>query len=201
VMRGKMAAGGPSAGLRGGIEPFIEQLAAPTATPGGGSASAAAGAMAAALASMVAGMSRGKKNYVQYERELSQVLARLEHIREELKSAIDADAEAYKAVIQAFRRAKENGGASESIHDATRRAIEVPLRVAEQTDEVREIIGKLRGITNPKMASDLDVAEALARAAARGGVANVEINLDSPPDETFRSVYRGRAAELRQRNT
>ncbi len=180
VMSGKMAAGGASAGLRGGIEPFIEQLAAPTATPGGGSASAAAGAMAAALASMV---------------------ARLEHIREELKAAIDADAEAYKAVMQAFRRAKENGGASESIHDATRRAIEVPLRVAEQTDEVREIIGKLRGISNPKMASDLDVAEALARAAARGGVANVEINLDSLPDETFRSVYRGRAAELRQRNS
>src|SRR5437763_10689265 len=200
VMSGKMAPGGSSAGLRGGIEPFIEQLAAPTATPGGGSASAAAGAMAAALASMVAGMSRGKKNYVQYERELSEALARLEHIREELKAAIDADAEAYKAVMQAYRRAKENGGAAESVHDATRRAIEVPLRVAEQSDEIREIIGQLRGVTNPKMASDLDVAEALARAAARGGVANVEINLDSLPDETFRAVYRGRAAELRTRN-
>ena len=156
--------------------------------------------MAAALASMVAGMSRGKKNYVQYERELSEALARLEHIREELKAAIDADAEAYKAVMQAYRRAKENGGAAESVHDATRRAIEVPLRVAEQSDEIREIIGQLRGVTNPKMASDLDVAEALARAAARGGVANVEINLDSLPDETFRAVYRGRAAELRTRN-
>src|SRR5437868_7450085 len=197
VMGGKIAVGG----LRAGAEPFIEQLAAPTAVPGGGRPAAAAGAMAAGLAQMVATMSRGKKNYVQYERELSEALARLEHIREELKAAIDADAEAYKAVMQAFRRAKENGGASESIHDATRRAIEVPLRVAEQTDEVREIIGKLRGISNPKMASDLDVAEALARAAARGGVANVEINLDSLPDETFRSVYRGRAAELRQRNS
>src|SRR5947209_6148136 len=60
VMGGKMASGGPSAGLRAGIEPFIEQLAAPTATPGGGSASAAAGAMEAGLAHIVATMSRGK---------------------------------------------------------------------------------------------------------------------------------------------
>src|SRR5262249_25490672 len=65
VMGGKMAVGG----LRAGVEPFVEQLAAPTATPGGGSAAAASGAMAAGLANMVASMSRGKKAYVQYERE------------------------------------------------------------------------------------------------------------------------------------
>src|SRR3954468_16117260 len=71
VMGGKMAIGG----LRAGVEPFVEQLAAPTATPGGGSAAAASGAMAAALGSMVAAMSRGKKAYLQYERELSDAIA------------------------------------------------------------------------------------------------------------------------------
>src|SRR5215470_15844962 len=72
VISGKMAVGG----LRAGVEPFIEQLAAPTAAPGGGSASAAAGAMAAGLGGMVASMSRGKKAYLQYERELSDAIAR-----------------------------------------------------------------------------------------------------------------------------
>src|SRR5881392_326433 len=81
VMSGKMAIGG----LRAGIEPFVEGLGAPTATPGGGSASAAAGAMAAALAHMVASMSRGKKAYLQYERELSDAIASLSQLREELK--------------------------------------------------------------------------------------------------------------------
>src|SRR5579863_4607283 len=94
VMGGKMAVGG----LRAGVEPFVEQLAAPTATPGGGSASAAAAAMAAGLAAMVASMSHGKKAYLQHERELSQAIARLAQLREELKAAIDADAESYNAV-------------------------------------------------------------------------------------------------------
>src|SRR3989440_1581826 len=91
VMGGKAAVGG----LRAGVEPFVEQLAAPTATPGGGSASAASAAMAAALATMVASMSRGKKAYLQYERELSDGIARLGPLRDELKAAIDADAESF----------------------------------------------------------------------------------------------------------
>src|SRR5439155_3873097 len=98
VTGGKMAVGG----LRAGVEPFIEQLAAPTATPGGGSAAAASGAMAAGLAVMVASMSRGKKAYVQYERELSDAISRLSQLREELKASIDADAESYKSVMAAY---------------------------------------------------------------------------------------------------
>src|SRR4249919_3142870 len=108
VMGGKMAPGGLSVGLRAGVEPFIEQLAAPTATPGGGSAAAAAGAMAAGLATMVASMSRGKKAYLQFERELSEAIARLAQLREELKASIDADAESYNAVMKAYKQARES---------------------------------------------------------------------------------------------
>src|ERR1700676_1922831 len=111
VMGGKVAVGG----LRAGVEPFVEQLAAPTATPGGGSASAASAAMAAGLASMVASMSRGKKAYMQYERELSEAIARLSQLREELKAAIDADAESYNAVMKAYKQAKESARADRTI--------------------------------------------------------------------------------------
>src|SRR5207253_27385 len=102
VMGGKMAV----SGLRAGVEPFVEQLAASTATPGGGSAAAASGAMAAGLATMVASMSRGKKAYVQYEPELSDAIARLSQLREELKTAIDADANSYNEVMNAYKAAK-----------------------------------------------------------------------------------------------
>src|SRR5215470_19655058 len=101
-MGGKMAVGG----LRAGVEPFIEQLAAPTAAPGGGSAAAAAAAMAAGLANMVATMSRGKKAYAQYERQLSEAISRLAQLREELKEAINADADAFNAVMAAYKVAK-----------------------------------------------------------------------------------------------
>jgi glutamate formiminotransferase/formiminotetrahydrofolate cyclodeaminase len=102
VMSGKVAVGG----IRAGVEPFIEQLAAPTAAPGGGSAAAATAGMAAALGTMVAGMSRGKKAYLQYERELSDALARLAELREQFKASIDADAESFNEVMAAFKKTK-----------------------------------------------------------------------------------------------
>jgi glutamate formiminotransferase/formiminotetrahydrofolate cyclodeaminase len=181
VMSGKMAVGG----LRAGVEPFVEQLAAPTATPGGGSAAAASGAMAAGLATMVASMSRGKKAYVQYERELSEAIARLSQLREELKAAIDADAASYNAVMNAYKAAKSSAEGDGLIDTALKQATSVPLSVAQRAKEVAEIADKLKPITNPNMKSDLTTASALARAAIEGALANVEINLESVKDRHF----------------
>jgi glutamate formiminotransferase / formiminotetrahydrofolate cyclodeaminase len=193
VMGGKMAVGG----LRAGVEPFVEQLAAPTAVPGGGSASAATGAMAAALGTMVAGMSRGKKNYLQYERELSEAIARLGVLREELKAAIDADAESYNAVLKAYKQAKEKPQDDSVINEALKGATRVPLGVAERASEVGRIVESLKPVTNPKMASDLTVAAALSKAAVAGAMANVDINLESLTDRDFVRGVQQRTAALR----
>jgi len=193
VMSGKVAVGG----LRAGVEPFVEQLAAPTATPGGGSAAAASGAMAAALAGMVASMSRGKKAYLQYERELSEAIARLAQLREELKAAIDADAESYNAVMKAYKQAKDSAHADGIINAALKQATSVPLSVAERAREVARIAERLKPMTNPNMKSDLTTALALAGAALEGALANVEINLESLQDEAFRTETRRKASALK----
>jgi formiminotetrahydrofolate cyclodeaminase len=192
VMGGKMAVGG----LRAGVEPFVEQLAAPTATPGGGSAAAASGAMAAGLATMVASMSRGKKAYLQYERELSEAIGRLSELRENLKASIDQDAESYNAVMKAYKAAKESQDGSEIINAALRTATAVPLQVAEWAREVAQVAEELGPITNPNMASDLTTGIALAQAAISGALANVEINLQSLKDEPFIQEVRRRTAAL-----
>jgi glutamate formiminotransferase / formiminotetrahydrofolate cyclodeaminase len=194
VVGGRAAVGG----LRAGIEPFVEQLAAPTATPGGGSAAAASAAMAAALATMVASMSRGKKAYLQYERELSAAIARLGPLREELKAAIDADAESFDVVMKAYRQAKASADADGIIDAALKRATSVPLGVAESAHEIAAIVEKLRPITHPNMRSDLTTASALARAAIEGAAANVEINLESIKDAAFAADVRQRAARIRR---
>jgi glutamate formiminotransferase/formiminotetrahydrofolate cyclodeaminase len=193
VMAGKTAVGG----LRAGVEPFVEQLAAPTATPGGGSASAAAAAMAAGLAAMVASMSRGKKAYLQYEAQLSAAIARLTPLREELKAAIDADAEAYNAVMKAYKQSKTDAANSDALIDAgLKLATSVPLGVAEKAHEVAGIVRSLEPITNPNMKSDLTTALALACAAITGALANVEINLASLKDAAFVAEVQRRVQAL-----
>jgi len=195
VMGGKMAIGG----LRAGVEPFIEQLAAPTATPGGGSASAAAAAMAAGLATMVASMSRGKKAYAQFETQLSAAIALLTPLRENLKAAIDADAESYNLVMKAYKEAKtasDEKAAEALIESALHEATAVPLNVAMKAHEIAQITRSLEPITNPNMKSDLTTALALAQAAKTGALANVEINLASVKDQAFAAEVRQRTARL-----
>jgi glutamate formiminotransferase/formiminotetrahydrofolate cyclodeaminase len=180
------------------VEPFIEQLAAPTATPGGGSAAAAAGAMAAGLAGMVASMSRGKKAYLQYETQLSDAIAKLSALQEDLKAAIDADAAAYDTVMKAYKAAKTvTGTENETLIEAgLKQATSVPLAVAENSSKVGMIVASLDGITNPNMKSDLTTAQALATAAVTGALANVEINLASMKDAGFAGEIRARVKAI-----
>ena len=208
ILENRLAAvtGGKSVvgGLRAGVEPFLSELAAPTAVPGGGSASAAAGAMAAGLAAMVAGMSRGKKAYAKYDADLSEALAKLGALGEELKASIDSDSASYQSVVAAYRAQKsvpeeQFQAASEAVAKALRGATAVPLHVAECSVGVLTLVEALRTKTNPKMESDLTVAAALARAAVEGALANVDINLDAmqkDKEAVFIAETRARVAEL-----
>jgi formiminotetrahydrofolate cyclodeaminase len=154
--------------------------------------------MAAGLCSMVAGMSRGKKNYLAFERELSEAIARLSQLREELKAAIDEDAESYNAVVKAYKQAKDMDAprGQSLIDEALKGAIRVPLGVAERARELTEWAERLRPITNPRMASDLTVGAALARAGLQGAKANVEINLESLTDANFKQEIGSRLTTL-----
>jgi formiminotetrahydrofolate cyclodeaminase len=143
-------------------------------------------------------MSRGKKAYVQYERELSDAIARLSQLREELKAAIDADAESYNAVMKAYKAAKAAPDSQGIIDSALKQATTVPLGVAKRAQEVSLLAVKLGPITNPNMKSDLTTAIALARAAVEGALANVEINLESIQDAAFVTETREQASLLRQ---
>jgi glutamate formiminotransferase/formiminotetrahydrofolate cyclodeaminase len=158
--------------------------------------------MAAGLAGMVASMSRGKKAYVQYESPLSEAIARLTVLREELKAAIDADAESYNVVMKAYKSAKESPDDGQTIAAALQQATSVPLGVAERAVEVQQIAIRLKPITSPKMISDLTTAIALAKAALEGALANVEINIesiaqDTPKDAAFVNEVRKRMVELK----
>jgi formiminotetrahydrofolate cyclodeaminase len=143
-------------------------------------------------------MSRGKKAYLQYEAELSAVIGRLGQLREELKAAVDADAEAYDAVMKAYKQAKADpAGADATVDAALKLATGVPLCVAEKAREVAEITRSLFAISNPNMKSDLTTAQALAGAAITGALANVEINLASLKDQGFAAGVRKRVEAVR----
>ena len=149
---------------RGG---FYRAVGSADGHPGGGSAAAAAAAMAAAMATMVAGMSRGER-LLALRRRTQQCHGAPGELREELKSAIDADAAAFNGVMRAYRQAKASPDGAAALLEATKAATIAAAWGGGARRRDRAAGGATRPITNPRLASDLTVSEALAQAAVRG---------------------------------
>jgi len=160
---------------------FFDALAAGTPTPGGGSAAAAAGAMAAALGAMVARLSKFE-------------VASYEEDRAFLTAAVERDAAAYRAVVAAYKRPKEERGPL--VDEAMRGATAVPLEVLQRSRALGERLAELAGAAPKKFASDVTTARALVEAAQTGARANVEINLQFLPEGEFRAGVVGALAAM-----
>ena len=162
---------------------FLEALAAGTAAPGGGSAAAYVGAAGAALVAMVARLTIGKKKYAAVETQMQAVLRRAEELRPLLQQAVELDAEAFKAVMEAYRLAKDTSEQqterSKAIETSMLAAAQAPLRVAAMAVEVLELASQVIGMGNLNAISDGASGAAMARAALNAAGLNVRINVNS----------------------
>lgn len=166
---------------RSGLVEFLDALAAPAATPGGGSAAAAAGAMAASLGTMVARLSKMAADPWEADRAF-------------LTAAVQRDADAYNAVVAAYRKPKEER--APFVAEAMKGATLVPLEVAERAHALRARLDKLAGETPAKFASDVQTGIGLAGASLTGALANVRINLDGLSDPEFKARVEKRLAAV-----
>lgn len=167
---------------RGG-RAFLDALASPSPTPGGGSASAFMGAAAAALVAMVAGVTIGKKKYAEVESQMEVILEQAQALRSDLTRAVDRDAAAFEAVMQAYRMSRdtpeEQVGRQTAIEQATLNAAQVPLEVARLSLEVMELAEQVVTRGNVNAITDGGTAALQAKAAITGAGYNVRINVSS----------------------
>jgi glutamate formiminotransferase len=164
---------------RSGLPEFLDALAAGTATPGGGSASAAAAAMGAALGAMVSRLA--KLDPASYEDD-----------RAFFTAAVERDAEAFRRVMAAYKRPKDER--APLVEEALHGAALVPLEVLERAAAMMARLEKLE--VPARFSSDLAVAKALAAAAKAGVLENVRINLESIQDATFKAAVEERLRAL-----
>ncbi len=161
---------------------FIDAVSAGTPTPGGGSVAALAGSLAAALGVMACRIGppdQAKPSVGRSESadELERTERRLIEISARLQALVQADAEAYERVLQAYRLPKSDPARPDRISTGLYAATEVPLETASLACEAAGLLRSLIPRTKPSVASDLKVGLFMARAAIQGGLENVVANL------------------------
>ncbi|MHC4957728.1 MAG: glutamate formimidoyltransferase [Planctomycetota bacterium] len=187
------------------LQGFVDTTASESPAPGGGSVAAAIGAMGAALGTMVANLSSHKRGWDERWEEFAKWAAKGKACQDELVRLVDADTDAFNAILAAFRLPKgteaEKQVRAGAIEAANRGAIEIPLRVMEVAVGSLDLIRAMAKDGMQQSASDAGVGALCARTAVMGAGLNVRTNLVGLKDTAAAAAYRERAdALVRQAN-
>lgn len=171
------------------LQEFIRETASESTAPGGGSVSAAAGALGAALGAMVANLSAHKRGWDHRWEEFSDWAEKGKFYTDALLKCIDEDTAAFNQIMAAFGLPKSNEPEKterkKAIQNATKNAIEVPLKMMQLAHDSMEVMQAMAETGNPNSVSDAGVGALCARTAVEGAYLNVKINASGCEDKTF----------------
>ena len=166
---------------------FQDALASSDPTPGGGTAAAVSLGQASALTRMVAQLTLGKEKWKEgwSAAEKAELIVQQTYQRAGELAQLDSDA--FDQVMAAFRMSKNSDEEINlrrtAIRQATLRASEIPYETVELGMGLLACQEALAKRGNGNAVSDVGVAALLTSAAIKGALFNVEINLQSLPEE------------------
>lgn len=171
------------------LKKFSEETASESPAPGGGSVSAYIGALGVALGTMVANLSAHKRGWDDRWEVFSDWAEKGKRYHDQLILLVDEDTKAFNAIMDAFglskRTDKEKEVRTKAIQEATRQAIEVPLKVMKLCYESMEVMKAMAEIGNTNSVSDAGVGALAARSGVMGAFLNVKINAAGYRDRAY----------------
>lgn len=167
------------------LKQFAEAAASKEPIPGGGGVSALAGSLAASLAEMVTNLTIGKKKYLEYTDELTEIRKELEGLRTDLLDCIEKDAEAFRPLAEAYSLPKDSEGYAEKLEECLHQASEPPLLILKYCTRIIELDERLAVIGSKLAVSDAATSVMLAHGTLYGAYINVLVNTELMKDREF----------------
>ena len=169
------------------LKEYSDALASGTPTPGGGTASAIALSQGAALTIMVSNLTIGKERWKVGEIDAEWSKAIAEELIEVGYELAAEDAHAFDRVMAAFKMRRDTeddiSERKQAIRTQTLNAAVVPMKTARMALNLLSSLPALAATGNATAVTDVGVAGLLLSAACKGALFNVEINLNSLPEE------------------
>ena len=164
--------------LESSLGGFFGLVSSDEPAPAGGSVAAAAAGLAAALCVKAALLSTRQMS------DALDIVAAGELLRDRAGVLCQADADAYRLVIEAMRLPREPDARDRrrAITVALKRASDVAAEIAEIAADVADVAARIAEGGNPNLLGDVVTAALLAEASARSAAALVRINLEGEPD-------------------
>ena len=179
---------------------FAAETASESPAPGGGSVAAYSATMGVALTTMVANLSAHKRGWDDRWEEFSRVAERGIALQNQLELLVDADTAAFNAIMEAYGMPKGTEAQQQARHaaiqDATKNAIEIPMRVARLAADAMTIAEEMAAIGNPNSITDAGVGAMAIRTGVKGAILNARVNLQDLEDATYSAAVVAEADAL-----
>lgn len=179
---------------------FADETASESPAPGGGSVSAYVGALGVSLGTMVANLSSHKRGWDDRWEEFSECAVKGMGYQKELLWLVDEDTRSFNRIMDAFGLPKstdsEKAARAQAIEEASKYAMEIPLRTAKVAYEGMSVMKDMVERGNPNSVTDAGVGALCARTAVLGAIMNVRINASGIKDKAFTDRLLAEAAEL-----
>ena len=178
------------------LRKFSEMSASKEPVPGGGGVSGAVGSLAAALGEMVTNLTIGKKKYLEYTFELTDIRKELEILRINLLGCINKDAEAFEPLAKAYSLPKDSEGYEEKMEACLRTAADSPLLILKYAVRVIELDERLAQIGAKLAVSDAATSVMLAHGVLYGAYVNILVNTRLMKDREYAEALNKEAVDL-----
>jgi len=179
---------------------FADETASESMAPGGGSISAYAAALGISLGTMVANLSAAKKGWEKKWMDFSDWATKGQQIKDELLRLVDADTQAFNAIIEAIRMPKETesekNARSTAMEAANIHATEIPLKVMQIAASAYPLIDAMVKNGNPNSITDAAVGSLCLDAAIHGAFLNVKVNAPSIQNKEKSDALMNEASEI-----
>jgi glutamate formiminotransferase/formiminotetrahydrofolate cyclodeaminase len=179
---------------------FADETSSESPAPGGGSVSAYVGALGVSLGTMVANLSAHKRGWDDRWEEFSQWAEMGMKFQRELLWLVDEDTRSFNKIMEAFGLPKsteqEKQARTAAIEEASKYAMEIPLRTAQVAFESLQVMKAMVEQGNPNSVTDAGVGAMCARTAVLGAIMNVRINASGIKDKEFTERLLNQALEL-----
>jgi methenyltetrahydrofolate cyclohydrolase len=186
------------------LHDFVEAIDSKSPAPGGGSVSALCATMGVALSRMVGHLTVEKKKFLALPKDIQfefmDVNQALIIIKNELKTLIDEDTNAFNQIMKAYQMPKDSEvdiiRRNQAIQEGTSEAIRVPIKVATLSLSALHQLPLILQYGNKSAVSDLGVSVLMLSTAIEGACMNVIINLPSLEDQVAKHQYEHQVRDL-----
>lgn len=182
------------------LKEFLEKTASSEALPGGGCSIALMAAIATSLTEMVANLTIGREKYIGVEKRMKEIVEIMSKNRAYFLNDIDRDVIAYRQMMDSYRMPKNTEEEitlrNQKIQQTTKIATVVPMELAQRAHGMLDIINETLQKGNVNVVPDGEVGLIACKAAIKGALLNVSVNLKNIDDDEFVVCIKEKCKEI-----